>query len=581
MRKPNHRLFNLLLLFSLLVGTSISFAADNIKVFTDRNPVRLNESFHLVFEVDNTVSDTPDFTPLQKDFDILNQSQSSQINIINGQQHRSKKWQLTVIAKRAGNLVIPSIHFGNDRSTRSIITVQQTQTSEPGQASPDIFLEVDAEPKNPYVQSQVIYTVRLFYATNFNKASLSEPKIAGGEGIVEKLGEDAQSQMQRNGKRFQVLERKYAIFPQQSGDVTIEPLLLDAQISDGRRSRSLFDDFGFLGQSRTRTKRLRSEAIALEVRAIPKTFTGQHWLPAKQLNLQENWSEEPPKFKAGEPATRTLILLADGLTVGQLPEFSQFPNASSPQAQGKLKQYPDKPKLDEQGTPQGIISRRAEKVAIIPSEAGNYTLPAIEMPWWNTKTDRMEIAHLAARTISVQPADNVPQPVQPNPAPIAIQPAPTDTPIKTPIIQQPMTNHWIWLSLILAIGWLSTIIAWWRTKRKTKSTPKPETLNDKAVLKQLKQACHNNDLKQVKEALISFAQMHWQNNAPHSLGGIAPRCDEPLQTEIQALNRLLYSKKAGNWQGAGLWKAFKAYYAKTRKSEKTVVDGLEPLYKTV
>jgi hypothetical protein len=54
-----------------------------------------------------------------------------------------------------------------------------------------------------------------------------------------------------------------------------------------------------------------------------------------------------------------------------------------------------------------------------------------------------------------------------------------------------------------------------------------------------------------------------------------------LQTEIQALNQLLYSKKAGNWQGAGLWKAFKAYYAQTRKSEKTVVDGLEPLYKTV
>jgi hypothetical protein len=581
MRKPNHRLFNLLLLFSLLVGTSISFAADNIKVFTDRNPVRLNESFHLVFEVDNTVSDNPDFTPLQKDFDILNQSQSSQINIINRQQHSSKKWQLTVIAKRAGNLVIPSIHFGNDRSTPSIITVQQTQASEPGQASTDIFLEVDAEPKNPYVQSQVIYTVRLFFAINFNNASLSEPKIAGGEGIVEKLGEDAQYKTQRNGKRFQVLERKYAIFPQQSGDVTIEPLLLDAKISDGRRSRSLFDDFGFLGQSRTRTKRLRSEAIALEVRAIPKTFTGQHWLPAKQLNLQENWSEEPPQFKAGEPATRTLTLLADGLTAGQLPEFSQFPSSSSPQNQGEFKQYPDKPKLDEQGTAQGVISRRAEKVAIIPSEAGNYTLPAIEIPWWNTKTDRMEIARLAARTISVQPADNVPQPVQPNPAPIAIQPTPTDTPIKTPIIQQPTTNHWTWLSLILAIGWLSTIIAWWRTRRKTKSTPKPETLNDKALIKKLKQACHNNDLKQVKEALISFAQMHWQNNAPHSLGGIAPRCDEPLQTEIQALNRLLYCKKAENWQGAGLWKAFKAYYAQTRKSEKTFVDELEPLYKTV
>ena len=576
----NHKLFNLLLLFSLLVCVPINVTA-KIKVFTDRNPVRLNESFHLVFEVDNTVSGNPDFTPLGKDFDVLNQSQSSQINIINGQPHSSKQWRLTVIAKRAGNLTIPSIYFGNVRSTPSIITVQQEETSKPGQTNTDIFLEIDAEPKNPYVQSQVMYTVRLFYAININNASLSEPTIVDGEGIVEKLGEDAHYQTQRNGRRFQVLERKYAIFPQQSGNITIESLRLDAKISDGRRSRSsIFDDFGFLGQSRTHTKRLRSEAIALEVRAIPKTFTGQHWLPAKQLNLQENWSEEPPQFKAGEPATRTLILLADGLTAGQLPEFSKIPSSFPSQHQGELKQYPDKPKLEEQGTAQGVISRRTEKVAIIPSEAGNYTLPAIDIPWWNTKTDRMEIAHLAARTILVQPADNIPQqPMQLTPIPV--QSTSTDTPIKTPIIQQPMMNHWIWLNFILAIGWLSTIIIWWRTTRKAKVILQSNTLNDKAIIKKLKQACYNNDLKQVKEALINFAQVHWQNHAPNSLGGIAPCCGEPLQTEIQTLNRLLYSQTAEKWQGVGLWKAFKVYYAQTGKFQKTVIDGLEPLYKMV
>lgn len=224
---------NYIFLFTLLVSNS--FAA-NIKVFTDRNPVRLDESFTLVFDVASTVIG-PDFSPLHSDFDILNQSQSSQVNIINGQQHSSKQWRLSVIAKRTGQLVIPSISFGQDRSTPSIITVQPAQTSQPGKTPADLFLEIEVDSKNPYVQSQIIYTVRLFYAINLNNATLSEPQVKDTEGIVEKLGKDAQYETRRDGRRFVVLERKYAIFPQQSGDVIIEPLILDAKILEGRRSR--------------------------------------------------------------------------------------------------------------------------------------------------------------------------------------------------------------------------------------------------------------------------------------------------------------------------------------------------------
>jgi hypothetical protein len=62
------------------------------------------------------------------------------------------------------------------------------------------------------------------------------------------------------------------------------------------------------------------------------------------------------------------------------------------------------------------------------------------------------------------------------------------------------------------------------------------------------------------------------------LGEICQRCgDNPLQTEIQILNRLLYSQKTENWQGSRLWDVFKMY--KTPTSENKVVEaGLVPLY---
>ena len=571
MTKSTHQvfLFNLLLLSSWFFTVN-SFAA-TISVFTDRNPVRVNESFHLIFEGDDTIDGEPDFNPLYKDFDILNQNQSSQVSIINGQHSSTKKWTLTLMAKRVGKLIIPSIYFGSAHTTPSFITVQKAQPSKSGTTGANLFVEVEAEPKNPYVQSQVIYTVRFFYTASLKNASLTEPKLSGSEGIIEKLGEDASYKTQRDGRQFIVMERKYAIFPQQSGETTIEPLILDAKIAEGGR-RSRFDDFGFFGQSRTRTKRLRSQAIALKVRPIPSSFKGQHWLPAKQLQLQENWSENPPQFKVGEPVTRTLTLLASGLTAGQLPDFSTNRSLGD-----NLKQYPDQAKLDEQGVSDGLISRREEKVAIIPSKAGDYTIPPIEIPWFNTETEQLEVASLPARAIKVLPADNVPQS-----PPSVVVPAEAPTPT-TPIIQQPSNNYWTWLSLIFAIGWVITLIILWLTIRQpTKSnvTNQPERLTDKVALKNLKRACHSNDSKQAKDTLLAWGKAHWQKHPPNSLGEIGNRCGEPLLTEIRRLSQFLYSHIADkSWRGIELWKAFKAYNTQAGNAEKTIVDGLEPLYR--
>ncbi len=539
-----------LLLFSL--STSVCFGA-TINAFVDRNPVHINESFQLVFE--GTTYADPDFSPLLSDFEILNNSQSSHVNIINGQQSSSKKWTLTLMAKRTGTLTIPPISFGNDNSSARSITVLPAPKSPSGQIE-DIFLEVEAEPKNPYVQSQVIYTVRVFSAINLNNASLTEP--SAGEIVIEKLGEDRRYETHRDGKRFVVIERKYAVFPQHSGDITIEPLTLETQIVEGKRSNPFFDDF--FSRPKTRLQRVRSEAITLKVRAIPEAFKGQNWLPAKQLTLQETWLENPPRFKVGEPVTRTLTLLTAGLTAGQLPEFPKF-------RENNFKQYPDQPKLDQQNTPQGVISRREKKVALMPSKAGEYTLPAIQIPWWNTETDRMEFANLPARTFSVLPAKNAPT------APIVVPSTPT-TITKTPL---ETTNFWTWLSIIFAIGWIGTLIAWWLSRR---PHPPKDTQNEKAALKKVKQACHNHQATQAKEALLTWAKIHWQNYTPNSLGEIGKRCGGQVQTEIQALNHFLYSNHTvETWNGSGLWSALKTYHVQqTNLLDKKIEVGLEPLY---
>jgi hypothetical protein len=555
--KLNQTLFLFVLL--LIISNANSFA-ETITVSSDRNPVGFDESFHLIFKSTDILADSPDFSPLEKDFEILSQNQSSQVQIINGQRSSTKKWTLTVIAKRTGNLIIPAIDFGKEQTKPITISVQEAKkTTETTQKR--LFLEIEATPKNPYVQSQVIYTIRLFYALNLQSASMNEPSFSGGEVLVKKLGEDRQYQTRRDSKGFSVIERKYALFPQQSGSITIEAINFKTQVIENRASRSVFNNF--FNQPSTHIKRLRSKAIKLDVKPIPSTFKGKNWLAAKNLTLIDSFSEHLPEFKVGEPVTRTLTLSAEGVTVGQLPEFMKLRQSIE-----TLKQYTDQPKLDEQLTYNGLglKSVREEKIAIIPSKAGEYTLPAIEIPWWNTETDEMAIVKLPARIVKVAPTTVQEQSLSPQ----------TTVPAPVPINSQHIdykgyNKNYELLSFILAFGWIVTLIAWWWTmKAKTKnnkslSESEVEESDKKTAINNLKKACYNNNAQEAKKALLAWGKAE---------------IEPALQTEIEKLNQFLYSKNRENWQGIDLWKAFKAHQPKKpiKKSSGGGGDGLEPLY---
>jgi hypothetical protein len=545
-----------ILIFFLLIASVNSFA-ETLTVFSDRNPVALDESFHLIFKSTDSSLDSPDFSPLEKDFEILSQNQSTQIQIINGQQSSIKQWTLTVMAKRSGYLMIPAIYFGKEQTQPITISVNEAEkTTEITQTQRRLFLEVEATPKTPYVQSQVIYTIRLFYALDMQSASMSEPSFSGGEVLVKKLGEDRQYQTRRNGKLFSVIERKYALFPQQSGAITIEAINFKAQVIENRVPSSVFDNF--FRQPSTHIKRLYSKAIKLNVKPIPSSFKGKNWLPAKNLTLIDSFSEHLPEFKVGEPVTRTLTLSAEGVTIGQLPEFMKFRKSID-----KLKQYTDQPKLDEQITYQGLNSIREEKIAIIPSKAGEYTLPVIEIPWWNTETNEMAIVKLPARIIKVAATTIQEQSLPPQTT------VPAQVQYYTQHIDSKKYNQYYeLLTFIFAFGWIATLIAWWwtmkgnRIKVNSQKTPNQTEADKKTALKKLKEACKTNNAAEAKKALLAWGKIS--------------EIEPALQTEIEKLNKFLYGNTRENWQGIDLWKAFK-----TQKPEKVIKkegDGLEPLY---
>ncbi len=239
MNKLNCWVFTILMLLALTVN------ADEIQVSVDRNPVSLNDSFRIIFSSSHGFNDDPDLSPLQENFEILDQQHSSNSSWVNGHSTSSDQWIISVLAKQSGELLIPPVAFGKDISKPLKITVSNSQNLPQGDE--DLMLEVEASPEKPYVQSQVLYTLRFYRRVPITQARLEEPQIK--DAVVEKLGDDSTFNTQLNGVDYVVTERKYAIFPQQSGVFTIQPITVNADVliiyDDVASSTGIPDDISF------------------------------------------------------------------------------------------------------------------------------------------------------------------------------------------------------------------------------------------------------------------------------------------------------------------------------------------------
>ncbi|MGK0298423.1 MAG: hypothetical protein ACI9XC_002045 [Gammaproteobacteria bacterium] len=572
--------FIFIILASILYVFNVGAATINVK--TDRSQVSLNESFQLIFEADGSVDEDPDFSPLEKSFQVLSTAQSSNFSVLNGRISSAKRWTLTVMANAPGVQAIPPISFGRDESPVITIDVQDLNYGRSGQQQDDIYLEASAIPLNPYVQSQVIYTLKLYRSVAIAKASLDDPEITSGDAVLERIDDDKSYETTINGKGYQVIERNYAVYPQSSGEISIAPINFMGQIS---RSRFGMDPFG----SPPRTIVRRSQPVTLNVRPIPTSFNGNNWLPAKNLTIAEEWSADPLTLHVGEPITRTLILTATGLISSQLPELPTWD-------QPEIKFYPDRPQLSDEKFTTGITSIRREKAAIIPNQPGNYVLPEVLVPWWNTTTDKQEQAVVPERTILVLPAAGLE--TMPTDLTSLLQPIPQafDAPqlddgnglnnTDLLLLADEESNIWKWTTLLLLLVWLITIAVWRKYSQK-KNIPKhiqrkTGSENITSTTKQVNEACESNDPARVKESLLVWSKLIWKDDPPLGIGDIANKTDPALRDELIKLNRVLYSHTSEQWTGDNLNKAFTEEakrLSQKKMSGKIEQEKLEPLFK--
>lgn len=544
-------LLTFLFLFSVSNVIAATFSAQ-----LNVNPVILSDSFQLTYTAEGSIDDEPDFSPIKKDFDLIGTSQSSNVTMINGDFKRNKKWTLSLRAKNSGTFIIPAISFGNEQAPEVEIIVKNVSTSNVINSTADFLVELEASAKNIFVQEQVIVTARLLIAQNINSYQFSELHVDDSDTIIETLGKDKQYKTYRGSKPYIIIERQFAIFPQHPGKLHIDPFVTDIGILRRNSRGNIFDPFN----SNTSTKRIQSNSIDLSIKSKPSSFKGKDWLPTPSLKLIENWPANT-SFFVGEPITRTITLMVDGLVSSQLPEVNQ-------QSVHNIKQYPDKPITHDNKTAKGFSSTLKQKIALIPTQPGTYTLPAIDIPWWNTRTNKIDIAHISKRdfTVLASPRSTtnqqiVTQPPENNQQPLTTAPVLTDStntiaeninPAKS--VSNPV---WLWLSSLFFILWVITILLWWRSRRSnTQNISRTEERKQSLTssLKYLKIACSKNNPQEIKSSLLRWSGILFPDKEINNLSDLATVLGEPISKKILSLNAALYRSSQAEWQCEELYK---------------------------
>ncbi len=351
------------------------------RAWLDREQVTFGETATLNIETDTSVQQI-DYAPLTANFDIAGQTVRRSFQRVNGRSSTRSLFAVGIRPRGPGVVTVPALSVGNSSTERLRMTVMPPSV-QPASSDADAFLQTEVDADTPYVQQAVGMVVRLYVGVNLLSGQLDQDTPLGTS--LQQVGEDLRYQRSIEGRRYNVIERRYLLVPERSGELVVPGARFNGQ------SVSNFFDGGF-GDGR---KPLSAAAPAkrLQVRQIPANAP-QPWLPLHDLKLR--YLQVPKQARAGVATTVELEMIADGASATQLPtlDFPQSPDvqvfADPPQSEVQL--------MD--GRPRATLRRR---FSIVPLHAGSLSLSGPSVQWWDARQGIARTSALPPVELQVAP----------------------------------------------------------------------------------------------------------------------------------------------------------------------------------
>ena len=395
--------------------------------------VDLGQRFEVRYEVNDRASDFRG--PSFKGFSVLsgpNVSHQQGMSIINGQVSRNVSTGFTYIiqADVEGTFNVGSAYCSVDgkRVTCQGFTIrvekgstqaqqQNAYGSAPNQSrrqpaqqpaqssnidSKSLFARASISKNNPYQGEQVILTYKIYTQVSLSQYQID--KLPGNKGFwsedLTKDGNVRQYEETVDGRRYMVAEiRRGALFAQENGKLTIEPLDLDVlALVQRQRQRTgtlwdLFDD-PFFNPTQAVEKHLRTNSINLRVKPLPEAPSGFNGAVGSFSAKAETDTRE---VRANEAITYRLtisgagnLMLIDAPTI----DFPKVFEVYDPQINDHITRNSN-----------GISGSRTFEWILIPRNQGDYTIPAFSFVYFDPNTGRYVTKKVDAIPVHINKGD--------------------------------------------------------------------------------------------------------------------------------------------------------------------------------
>ncbi|MBP5527482.1 MAG: protein BatD [Bacteroidales bacterium] len=272
---------------------------------------------------------------------------------------------------------------------------QQAQTID----EKSLFARASVNKINPWQGEQIIVTYKIYTQVPISQFAID--KLPGNRGFwAEDLSEGQQIKQYEEtigDRRYQVAEiRKGALFAQESGKLTIEPLDLNVLAMVQRQRRrtgtilDLFDD-PFFSAREAVERPLSTSRINVNVRplpAAPEGFTGGvgRFDVKGGLSLGKVKANEAVSYRVTISGTGNLMLVN-----APTPEFPNVFEVYDPRIEDNIKRGDN-----------GVSGSRTYEWVLIPRSQGSYTIPELKFVYFDPASGQYVTRTIAKQVIEVE-----------------------------------------------------------------------------------------------------------------------------------------------------------------------------------
>jgi len=393
--------------------------------FTAKAPgvVREGQQFRLIFTVNSRASDFQ--APSMEHFSILagpSTSSSTNVSIINGKMTRNYQLSYTYVlrAGETGKYTIPpaKVEVDGKRYQSNAVTIEVIEQkagsgSTPSNSQRDkekgradrvradddkLFVRVLLNKRSVYREEPLVATIKLY--SKLNISGFENVEFPNFEGFYkQEIKTPPLRQLNEENVSGEIygtgVLKKYLLFPQKSGKLTIEPFQVDCIVRKKvkQQSQSIFDDF--FGSYKNVRMPMKSDPVTVEVKGLPEgqpvDFSGGVGSFDIGASLDKN------TVPTNEGVTLKIQISGQGnLKILEPPELNFSPD---------LEVYDPKISNDINISENGARGTKTVEYLIIPRHAGDFRIPSARFSYFDLNSGSYRTLETRPLSLHVKQAE--------------------------------------------------------------------------------------------------------------------------------------------------------------------------------